>query len=213
MNKSLTPVTGKEVKFILNEPAKEIKHGLERESILVSREKYGQIAAREYCNMVLLNHCQNKDIMKMLKPELERVLHTICQETVTTGAHPMIRKKAIWALRHYCTTRSADVLADLAVNGEDEYVKSEAISSLGAYKMAFCAPLLIEALQDSSDMVKNAAQIGLKSIGTTTEGNKILITAMNKTKNSVLKKQLEEIIEGKIERKKVTKLRRATKDK
>ncbi|MGD0339990.1 MAG: HEAT repeat domain-containing protein [Bacteroidota bacterium] len=211
----LTPIAGKEVKFILNEPAKEIKGGLERESTLISREKYKQILVREHLNKILLNHCSNEEIAKMLRPEHEPILHKICLESVTTGSHPMIRKKAILALRHYFTKESINLLTELAIGGEDEYIRSNALGSLSAFKTAFSVPLLIEALKDTSDMVKNSARVGLKNVILDTEGKNVLKAAMKKTKNIQLKKELKEIIEGKIQKSKkpLSKPRHAKKDK
>lgn len=215
MIKSLSSIPGEKVEFINNEPLKEINGGLERESTLISREKYSQINLRESLNNILLNHCNDLDIQKMLRPEYESILHKICLESVTTGSHPMIRKKAIWALRYSFTKESINLLTDLAINGEDEFIQSSALSSLAAFKTTVSIPLLVEALKDNSDMVKNSAKVGLSIISAETEGKNILKSLIKKEKNIRIKKSLEEIIERKAEKAKKTsyRTRRAIKDK
>jgi hypothetical protein len=215
MAKKLTPVAGKEVKFILNEPVKEIKGGLERESTLISREKYSQILLREHLNQILLNHCSSEDIEKMLIPEYEPIIHKICIESITTGLHPMIRKKAIWALRHYFTKDSINLLTDLAINGEDEYIRSNALNSLAAFKTTFSVHLLIDGLNDNSDIVKYVARTNLDAIVLEIEGKNALIAEIKKVKNLRLKRELQEIVEGKKQKDKkpLSKPRHAIKDK
>jgi hypothetical protein len=196
MAKKLTPIAGKEIRFNFNEPVKEIKGGLERKSTLVSREKYTLISAREHLNTILLNHCSNEDITKMLLPEYETILHKICLESISGGCNPVVRKKAIWALRHYATERSTNLLTDLAIHGEDEYLRGHALSSLAAFKTAPSIPLLTDALFDKSDIVSNSARIGLEGYKGNAEGIKMLNSAWKREKNVRIKRELQNIIVG-----------------
>ena len=196
MAKQLIPILGKNVKFILNEPRKKIKGGVKRESTLVSRKKYNKISQRENLNNILLNHCSDKNINELLKPEYEPILHKICLETITTGNDPIIRKKAIWALRNYFSRESINLLTDLAVNGEDEYVRSSALSSIGSFGINISAHMLVEALKDKTDLVKNSARKGLESIRVDPVGKILIKAELNKERNVKNKKILEGIIEG-----------------
>ena len=198
MNNKLNAIAGKEVVFINNEPVKEIKGGFERESTIVSREKYKQIILRENLNKILINHCGNEKTTRLFKPEYEQILHRICLETVTSGSHPMIRKKAILALRYYFTKESINVLTDLAINGEDEYIRSTALSSIAAFKTTISIPLLVIALKDASEMVINSAKVGLMNIAKVEEARNMLVTLMKSTMSYRTKKVLKEIIYGKI---------------
>lgn len=202
MNNKLNPIAGKEVKFNYNEPDKEIKDGFERESVIVSRDKYKQIILREQLNNILINHCGDEEITRFLKPEHEKILHTICLETVTSGSHPMIRKKAIGALKNYFTTESVNLLTDLAINGEDEYIRSAALNSIVAYNSTISIPLLIAALKDTSEIVSSTAKNGIMNIAKIKEARNILLTSMKLTKSCRTRKVLKEIIFGKIKIKK-----------
>lgn len=195
------------VEFVINEPEKQIPGGALRESTLVSGEKYPVIAKRRRLNSILLSHCPSTDIKGLFEPEDEDLLQRITQETVTCGVNPVIRRKAIWALRFYPTVSSINVLADLAESGEDEYIRSYALQSLGAIGLSLALPVFIKGLRDKSDIVNNAAKIAIidtvDRIGTNAfasalrhERNmkvKETINTLLKTKRIVEKKTRKEI--------------------
>lgn len=193
MSNKINSITAKNIKFKNNEPAREIKGGSKKNSVFVSRDKYPAIALREKINSVLLNHCSGANFSSMLKPEYEPIIQAISLETVTTGCEPAIRKKAIYALRHYLSPKSINILTELASIGEDEYVKSGALNSLGANIQTAAIPVLLGALKDSSDLVKTSARYALAEISIA-NGKESLYQALKNTKDSAIKREIESII-------------------
>jgi hypothetical protein len=183
-----------EVEFTINEPVKPIPGGCVRESALLDRAKFPEVAKRERLNALLLTHCPSNRIEDHLQPEDEVLLHRICNETITCGTHPVIRQKAIWALRFYPTARTIGVLSDLAEFGEDEYIRSHAIRSLGTMKLSLALPLLVRKLRDHSDLVINAAEVAIREI-VDELGEDVLATILRYERSVKMRERINSIVQ------------------
>jgi len=153
----------KNVKFTNNEPVKKIPGGSQRESTIVSRAAFPMVRRREQLNALFLNHCATGNIETTLKKSDEQLVHRMALETIATGTHPMVRKRAIEAVRLFPTSASFALLTDLSGSGEDDYIRSHALRALGAMGVSIAVPTLIKSLKEPSTRIRFAAENGLRS--------------------------------------------------
>jgi hypothetical protein len=183
------------IDFITNEPRKLIAGGSVRESTLLDHAAWPAVARRERLTALLFTHCQSGRLEDYLQPEDEELLQRICQETITTGTHPVIRQKAIWALRFYPTPRSINVLADLAEFGEDEYIRSHAIASLAAMRLSLALPLFARKLCDHSDRVIDAAERAMRET-VDVLGEEVLATVLASAESTQMRQRIQDIVQA-----------------
>ena len=162
MARKRKPKRAKLVKFVENEPPQAIAGGSTRESLRIRDDKYPEIRKRRRVNAALLNHCPDAVGSMDLRPDDVDMLRRIARETIATGTHPIIRRRAIGALQWYPSAETLNVLTDLAALGEDEYVRSDALRSLGATGVAAAAPLLLRGLEDRSPLVREVSARSLR---------------------------------------------------
>jgi HEAT repeat protein len=148
----------KRITFRNNEPAKVIAGGAFRESTRVSPEALpAAVARRMVLDRMLASHCPPSDSLDQIQATDEPILRLMVQETIVTGCNPVVRKHAIAALSRFRSSDTINLVASLADQGEDEYVRSAAVHSLGNMTLASMAPIFVQGLRDSSALVRNAA--------------------------------------------------------
>jgi hypothetical protein len=155
----------KRVVFKSNEPTKQLPGGLFRESTIIDSELLpDKVRRRRELNAILANHCSSVDIRPQLMPGDETILMRMARETIVTGCHPVIRKKAIWALGTIQSAASINLLSELVENGEDEYIRAASINSIAEMKIRFAIPALLKGLTDKADLIRNASAQALYKI-------------------------------------------------
>jgi HEAT repeat protein len=163
MAKPRHSVRAARVAFRLNEPARTIPRGSTRESTTVSPEKYPEIERRRYLNALLADHCQAGVRPPELSPKHWALLRRMVRETIATGSHPIIRRRAVKLLAQDGSIASLNVLTDLARTADDDYVRSDALQSLGRLGVAAVIPICVAALSDRSTPVAEAAASALRA--------------------------------------------------
>jgi HEAT repeat protein len=186
---------GREAKFVNNEPAKTIPGGNVRKSKSVSLRRYPAIARRRKINEILSSHCFEEGIIEQLRPEDEAILSRMANETITSGTNPILRKNAIRALGHFSTVDSVNTLSELAEYGEDEYVRSCAIESLGVLGIRAAIPLFISGLGDRAEIVVNASAQAIGKI-VDSQGEAVIRVASKKEKSARIIRMIDEIIKA-----------------
>lgn len=147
--------------FRLNEPAARIAGGDRRTSVAQRGEQLADIRARERLQRVLLQHDPDGVSPKLGARDM-RLLRQIATEGALTNHAPMIRRSAIALLGTSPTVENLELLAELALAGEDFYVRSHALLALGATGLKVVAPLLRDALSAEDSTERQAAEAGLK---------------------------------------------------
>lgn len=183
-----------------HEPEKHIKGGTFRESTRVSTEKIPSMVKRRIVlDSILSNHCASSSFINELLPTDEPILQLMACETIVTGAHPIIRKKAISALQQYDSSKTINILTDLSENGEDEFVRSTAITALAKKNLKVSLPIFIEGLTDSSNMVRDAS-IQAMQLNRAVLGELELTPYLDGIKNRTVKTLMSDIISGKLKK-------------
>ena len=195
MARKLKPKRAKLVKFIENEPPKAIAGGPTRESSRIRDDKYPEIRKRRRVNAALLNHCPDAVGSIDLRPDDVDMLRRIARETIATGTHPIIRRRAIQALQRYPSVKTLNVLTDLAALGEDEYVRSDALRSLGGTGVAIAAPLLLRGLEDRSPLVREVSALGLRDLAMKADLSSFW-PYLSGIKNAKKRAQIEALLRG-----------------
>ncbi len=192
------PERAKLVKFVENEPPQAIAGGATRESLRIRDDKYPEIRKRRRVNATLLNHCPDAVGSMDLRPDDADMLRRIARETIATGTHPIIRRRAIGALQSYPSAETLNLLTDLAALGEDEYVRSDALRSLAATGIAAAAPLLFKGLEDRSPLVREVCVRSLSDSGIKA-GLSSFWPYLAKIKSAKKRARIEAILRGEAE--------------
>jgi HEAT repeat protein len=147
--------------FRLNEPAARIAGGSRRSSVVEKGGAFARIRDRERLYGVLLQHDPD-DHQPHLTARDMGVLRLIATEGPLANHVPAIRRNAILLLATSPTPENLEVLAELAVTGEDFYVRSHALLALGGTGLRVTAHLLRDALSASESTERQAAEAGLR---------------------------------------------------
>jgi HEAT repeat protein len=78
---------------------------------------------------------------------------------------PAIRRGAISLLATSPMPENLEVLTEMAIFGEDIYVRSHALLALGRTGLTIAAPLLRDALRSSESQERQSAEAGLRLLG------------------------------------------------
>lgn len=184
--------------FRLNEPAARLDGGIRRSSIRVAGAQLAQIRRREQLNQILLVH----DPDRAQKPITLRdmaIVRQIATEGATTNQVPALRRNAILALAESTSPENLDLLAELALAGEDFYVRSNALVALGRTGLKVVAPLLRDALKAEESYERQAAETGLLALGRK-GGRGVLRLVLENEKDGSAKSVLDRIL-GRLDRK------------
>jgi HEAT repeat protein len=147
--------------FRLNEPVPGVAGGSRRTSIIVRDKQFADIRARERLQRVLLWHDPD-GARPTLSARDTRLLRRIAVENPQTNHAPMIRRSAMALLALSPTTEDLELLSELALAGEDFYVRSHALLALGTTGLKVVAPLLRDAMRATESTERQAAEAALK---------------------------------------------------
>ena len=154
-----TPITRDP--FRLNEPAARIPGGSRRTSIAINDAAFGAIRNRERLSRVLLQHDRGGSTPKLTARDVG-LLRQIARESTLTNHVPAIRRSAILLLAASPTPENLELLTELAVSGEDLYVRCHALLALGRTGLKVAAPVLHRALSADGPEERRAAEAALR---------------------------------------------------
>jgi hypothetical protein len=149
--------------FRLNEPVARIAGGVQRTSIVARNRAFASIRARERLYGVLLRHDPNGILPRLTARDMG-ILRQIAAEGASANHAPVIRRSAILLLATSLTLDNLKLLAELALVGEDFYVRSHALLALGETGLELIAPLLRDALRAKEATERQAAAAGLRAL-------------------------------------------------
>jgi hypothetical protein len=149
--------------FRLNEPVARIEGGVRRASIVAWNRAFASIRARERLYSVLLRHDPDGISPRLSAPDMD-ILRQIATEGASANHVPVIRRNAILLLATSLTLDNLKLLAELALAGEDFYVRSHALLALGETGLELVAPLLRDALRAEEATERQAAAAGLRAL-------------------------------------------------
>ena len=106
---------------------------------------FAGIRDRERLYGILLQHDPDGTLPQFTARDMS-ILRQIATEGPLTNHVPEIRRRAIILLANSPTPENLELLGDLAIAGEDFYVRSYALLALGQTGLKLTAPLLCDAL-------------------------------------------------------------------
>ena len=147
--------------FRLNEPGPRIAGGARRPSVLVADRAFARIRERARLERLLLQHDPDGSHQELSVRDMS-LLRQIATEGAVTNQVPAIRRGAILLLGASPTRENLELLTELAVSGEDLYVRSHALLALGRTGLKLAAPLLRDALRSDERLERQAAETALR---------------------------------------------------
>ena len=127
--------------FRLNEPVARIAGGTRRTSVAQRGVQFADIRARERLQRILLRHDPDGAVPKLSARDMG-LLRQIATEGALANHAPMIRRSAIVLLGTSPTAENLELLAELALAGEDFYVRSHALLALASTGLKVVAPFV-----------------------------------------------------------------------
>src|SRR5438874_2250927 len=131
--------------FRLNEPRPRIAGGPSRPSLLLKDGAFALIRARARLERLLLQHDPEGRQISLTSRDMG-LLRQMATEGSVTNHVPAIRRGAILMLGTSPKPENLELLTELAISGEDFYVRSHALLALGRTGLTLAAPLLRDAL-------------------------------------------------------------------
>src|SRR3954452_5150405 len=113
-------------RFRLNEPTDRVAGGMRRRSVVVKDAAFSSIRERERLYGILLEHDPDGTPPQFTARDI-RILRQIATEGALTNHVPAIRRRAIILLAGSPTSDNLELLGELAIAGEDFYVRSYAL--------------------------------------------------------------------------------------
>jgi len=121
------------------------------------------------------------------------ILRQIATEGPLTNHVPAIRRSAISLLANDPTPETLELLSDLAIAGEDFYVRSYALLALGQTGLKLTAPLLRDALSAAEPTERQAAEAALRIVARRT-GPAILRALLQNCRDVATRTSLDRIL-------------------
>lgn len=149
--------------FRLNEPRARVAGGIRRSSVVVKDAAFAGIRDRERLYGILLQHDPDGTLPQFTARDMS-ILRQIATEGPLTNHVPEIRRRAIILLANSPTPENLELLGDLAIAGEDFYVRSYALLALGQTGLKLTAPLLCDALSATELTERQAAEVALRTV-------------------------------------------------
>src|SRR5262245_3173541 len=146
--------------FRLNEPRVRVAGGIRRSSVVERDPAFAVIRDRERLYGILLQHDPDGTPPRLTARDMG-ILRQIAAEGPLTNHVPAIRRSAIILLSNSPIPENLELLADLAIAGEDFYVRSYALLALGQTGLKLTAPLLRDALSATESTERQAAEVAL----------------------------------------------------
>lgn len=150
--------------FKLNEPSSRVAGGARRPSAVLKGEAFTRIRDRARLERLLLQHDPDGSAPALAARDLS-LLRQMATEGSVTNHVPALRRGAILILGESPTPENLALLTELAVSGEDIYVRGHALVALGRTGLTIAAPLLRDALRSQEPEERRAAEAGLRLLG------------------------------------------------
>lgn len=150
--------------FHLNEPAARVAGGVRRPSATLTGGAFARIRARQRLQRLLLQHDPDGPPPLVSARDMD-LLRQLATEGAAANHVPAIRRGAMMLLAASPTPENLALLTELAVSGEDFYVRGHALMALGQTGLSLAAPLLREALGSDEVYERQAADAGLRLLG------------------------------------------------
>jgi HEAT repeat protein len=150
--------------FHLNEPAARVPGGVRRPSVTLAGDAFVRIRARQRLQRLLLQHDPDGPPPLIAARDID-LLRQLATEGAAANHVPAIRRGAMMLLAAFPTPENLTLLTELAVFGEDFYVRGHALMALGQTGLSLAAPLLREALGSDEAYERQAASAGLRLLG------------------------------------------------
>jgi len=146
---------------------KKTKQSTRRESTIVSRKRFDEVARRERLNAMLQVHDLEKPLRLAVKLDEGdwAILRQIAQEGAITNVGPAARASAISYLAKSLSVENLNLLDELAHHGEDFYVRSQALIALGSTGLRLAGSTLTKGLAAEERTERLAAEHGLAALG------------------------------------------------
>jgi HEAT repeat protein len=178
--------------FRLNEPVARISGGERRTSILAKGAQFAQIRRRQQLNQILLVHDPDSS-RKPIGLRDMAIVRQIAMEGPAANQVPVLRRNAILALAESTSHENLDLLAELALAGEDFYVRSNALLALGRTGLKVVVPLLRDGLKAEESHERQAAEVGLAALGRKT-GHGVLRAVFENERDEKIREVLSRIL-------------------
>ena len=165
--KAKTVVKSKKIRrdpFRLNEPHPRIAGGAWRPSLVLKEGAFARIRDRARLERLLLQHDPDGSQPPVAARDMS-LLRQMATEGAVANHVPAIRRGAILMLGASPTPENLELLTELAISGEDLYVRSHALIALGRTGLTLAAPLLRDALRSTEGQERLAAEAGLRLLG------------------------------------------------
>src|SRR5262249_14806507 len=150
--------------FRLNEPRLRIAGGAWRPSLVLKEPVFARIRDRARLERLLLQHDPEGSQVSVGARDMG-LLRQMATEGAVANHMPAIRRGAILMLGTSPTRENLELLTELAISGEDLYVRSHALLALGRTGLTLAAPLLRDALRSTEREERLAAETGLRLLG------------------------------------------------
>lgn len=150
--------------YRLNETRPRIAGGVRRPSVLIADRAFARIRERARLERLLLQHDPDGSQQELSVRDMS-LLRQIATEGAVTNQVPAIRRGAILLLGTTPTPENLELLTELAVSGEDVYVRSHALIALGRTGLKLAAALLRDALRSDERLERQAAETALRLLG------------------------------------------------
>jgi HEAT repeats len=178
--------------FRLNEPPVRVAGGMRRSSLTVKAATFANIRARERLYSILLQHDPDGALPQFTTKDMI-ILRQIATEGPLTNHVPAIRRSAIILLANSPTPENLELLGELAIAGEDFYVRSYALLALGQTGLKLTAPLLRDALSATESTERHAAEVALRTVAQRA-GPAILRALLQNERDDATRVSLERIL-------------------
>lgn len=192
-------------RFRLNEPTDRVAGGMRRRSVVVKDAAFSSIRERERLYGILLEHDPDGTPPQFTARDI-RILRQIATEGALTNHVPAIRRSAIILLAGSPTSDNLELLGELAIAGEDFYVRSYALLALGQTGLKLTAPLLRDALSADESTERQAAEVALRTLAERT-GPAILRALLQNKPDKATRVSLDRILTSVGERRPKRRLR------
>jgi HEAT repeats len=158
----------------------------------VKAATFANIRARERLYSILLQHDPDGALPQFTTKDMI-ILRQIATEGPLTNHVPAIRRSAIILLANSPTPENLELLGELAIAGEDFYVRSYALLALGQTGLKLTAPLLRDALSATESTERQAAEVALRTVAQRA-GPAILRALLQNERDDATRVSLERIL-------------------
>jgi HEAT repeat protein len=149
---------------ILNEPVATLAGGPRRASVAITEGLPAALLIRGRVLEVLQLH-DPEDDGASIETALWPIVRQIAREGAITNNPPMLRYRAIQALGSQPTQENLNLLTELAMLGEDFYVRGHALLGLGRTGLLLAGVVLKRALAAEEPFERSAAETALFRLG------------------------------------------------